>query len=518
MAFLRSPPVGGSGRGDDGGRGTSTSRFGVSGRESHDASDFYARFRPPDVSGDDAVHGPVPLDEPLVCGDARSMTALPDGSVALVVTSPPYFAGKAYEEQLGRDGVPADYLEYLEMLRDVFAECRRVLEPGGRIAVNVANLGRKPYRSLAADVVRILQDDLGLLLRGEVVWAKAEGASGSCAWGSFRSAANPVLRDVTERVVIASKGRFDRARSVERRRSEGLPSESWISNDEFMEATLDLWRIPAESATRVGHPAPFPVELPLRLIDLYTYRGDLVLDPFLGSGTTAVAAARRGRRHAGYDTDPGYVAMARTRVAEEVGSTAGAAMSGAPLPAAEGPPSGTGAAGPPAGGDYQEAATAAGRSTLALAEHVLEDAGFTVTARNARVPGVGIVLGLVAEDAAGGRWHFDVTGAFTTTRAGLVRSDTLWRCLGRASVLDRCGVRPVVLLTSSLPTARSTGDRALREVGPAGFHDAIEMLAPAGQARLARYAAGASRGQPLPGFWTDAELGAAAPRASLRLA
>ena len=503
MAFLRSPPVGGSGRGDDGGRGTSTSRFGVSGRESHDASDFYARFRPPDVSGDDAVHGPVPLDEPLVCGDARSMTALPDGSVALVVTSPPYFAGKAYEEQLGRDGVPADYLEYLEMLRDVFAECRRVLEPGGRIAVNVANLGRKPYRSLAADVVRILQDDLGLLLRGEVVWAKAEGASGSCAWGSFRSAANPVLRDVTERVVIASKGRFDRARSVERRRSEGLPSESWISNDEFLEATLDLWRIPAESATRVGHPAPFPVELPLRLIDLYTYRGDLVLDPFLGSGTTAVAAARRGRRHAGYDTDPGYVAMARTRVDAEVATGHGTG------PAASAPT--------PADG-YQHRATAAGKSTLGLAEEVLAQAGFTVTARNARIPGVGIVLGLVAEDAAGCRWHFDVTGAFTTTRAGLARADTLWRSLGRASVLDRCGLQPVVLLTSSLPTARSTGDRALRAIGPAGFHDAIELLAAAGQARLARYAAGTSRGHPLPGFWTDAELGAAAPRASLRLA
>ena len=79
-----------------------------------------------------------------------------------MVTSPPYFAGKEYEVALGRDGIPADYLEYLEMLRDVFHECKRVLEPGGRIAVNVANLGRRPYRSLSADVIRILQDDLGL--------------------------------------------------------------------------------------------------------------------------------------------------------------------------------------------------------------------------------------------------------------------------------------------------------------------------------------------------------------------
>ena len=139
------------------------------------------------------------------------MDELEDGSVALVVTSPPYFAGKKYEEELDREGVPSSYLEYLELLRQVFAECKAKLEPGGRIAVNIANLGRKPYRSLSADVIKILQDDLHLLLRGEVIWQKSEGASGSCAWGSFRSASNPVLRDITERVVIASKGRFDRA-------------------------------------------------------------------------------------------------------------------------------------------------------------------------------------------------------------------------------------------------------------------------------------------------------------------
>ena len=109
-----------------------------------------------------------------------------------------------------------------------------------------------------------------------------------------------MVRDITERVVIASKGRFDRAKGRPERERSGLPSESTIDADEFMAATLDVWDIPPESARRVGHPAPFPVELPQRLIELYTYRDDLVLDPFLGSGSTAVAAARTGRRWAGY--------------------------------------------------------------------------------------------------------------------------------------------------------------------------------------------------------------------------
>jgi len=296
---------------------TRTRTFGAGKRESHDASDFYARFTPPKISNDTTIN-PCRAADRLIVGDARDMRDVDDNSVALVVTSPPYFAGKEYELALGEGGIPEDYLQYLAMLRDVFAECARVLEPGGRIAVNVANLGRKPYRSLAGDVTTILQDELALLLRGEIVWVKAKGASGSTAFGSYLQASNPVLRDVTERVVVASKGRFGRALPVKERAKRGLPHESTISKEEFLSSTLDVWEIRPERASRVQHPAPFPVELPERFIRLYTYRDDVVLDPFLGSGSAAVAAVRNGRHYVGYDLDPAYVEIARRRVEDAV--------------------------------------------------------------------------------------------------------------------------------------------------------------------------------------------------------
>jgi DNA modification methylase len=451
-------------------RRTTTSNFGASSRENHDAAPFYARFRPPELSADDTVAAPAPVAEPFVRGDARKMDTLADGSVALVATSPPYFAGKQYEEELQREGVPSSYLEYLDMLREVFTECVRVLEPGGRIAVNVANLGRKPYRSLSADVIRILQDDLGLLLRGEVVWQKGEGANGSCAWGSFRSAANPVLRDITERVVIASKGRFDRARTAAQRAAAGLPHENTLPADDFMALTLDVWSIPPESARRVGHPAPFPVELPEQLIRLYTYRDDLVLDPFMGSGSTLVAAARLGRRYVGYDLDPDYVDIARRRVADTLDNPAV-------------PPSG-------------------GIAASKLAEQALTAAGFTVTARNQRVRGTGVAVGFVATDRADAEWWFDVAGSNTTYRGGMVRTHVVWRTVGRAAALRgaRNG-RPLVVLTTRLPRRTSEGDTALRAVGPDVIFDAIELGAGDDLARLERYAQGASTTAALPGFW-----------------
>ena len=450
---------------------TATSNFGVSRRESHDASGFYGRFEPPVLDDDDQVPAPAPVVEPFVCGDARAMHTLADGTVALVVTSPPYFAGKQYEEELERDGVPSSYLEYLTLLHDVFAECVRVLEPGGRIAVNVANLGRKPYRSLAADVIHILQDRLGLLLRGEIVWQKGAGASGSCAWGSFRNASNPVLRDVTERVIVASKGRFQRALSVDQRKARGLPHESTVATDDFLSLTLDVWQTPSESARRVGHPAPFPVELPEKLIDLYTFAGDLVLDPFMGSGSTLVAASRTGRRYVGYDLDPGYVELARTRVADE----------GDPI--------------------VPEPARLTGSKERAA--DVLTSAGFTTEGPGVRLKGSGMVVHDVATDATGGRWVIELGGPFVRFRGGLTSVDAVWRTLGRAHALRGLGER-VLVLTSDLPRRRTEFDSALRAVGPAGLFDVIDVFDPDALDRLAAYATG--RPTPLPGFWNPDDL------------
>jgi DNA modification methylase len=459
-------------------RSTSTSAFGVSKRESHDASGFYRRFTPPDLSSESEVAGHRALDK-LIVGDARHMDEVPDSSVALVVTSPPYFAGKEYEEALGEGGVPATYLEYLDLLRDVFLQCVKKLEPGGRIAVNVANLGRRPYRSLSADVTGILQDDLRLLLRGEIIWVKQRGSSGSCAWGSFQRPGNPVLRDLTERVIVASKGRFDRAVPAKERAHRQLPSESSMTRDDFMENTLDVWEIPAESATRIGHPAPFPIELPARLIELYTYRGDLVLDPFAGSGTTAVAAVRAARHFAGYDLDESYIRLAETRVEDErqrLVREASTTPLRVRLPAVPAPAS--------PDEDFQSRAVREGRAAKEIARSIIELAGFTDIQKDQRQPG-GVEVNFTARDSRGKLWFFDVTGSFTSHRAGLKRTDTLWKALGKAAVLREVSNTPLVLLTTDAP-ARGAGAEALKQVvGPKKpIHAVIEMLRPAGLEHL----------------------------------
>jgi site-specific DNA-methyltransferase (adenine-specific) len=230
------------------------------------------------------------------------MSELPEACVHLMVTSPPYNAGKEYDEDLTLE-------EYRGLLRRVFAETFRVLADGGRACVNVANLGRKPYLPLHVYVVQDMLD-LGFQMRGEIIWDKGSSAASSTAWGSWRSAANPVLRDVHEYILVFSKTSF--ARPADGRQDS-------IRRDEFLKWTRSVWQIPAVSARQVGHPAPFPEELPRRLIELYTYQGEVVLDPFMGSGTTCVAALRSGRHYLGYEIDPEYVRLAEKRLRQAAG-------------------------------------------------------------------------------------------------------------------------------------------------------------------------------------------------------
>ncbi len=466
--------------------GTTTSSFGVSRRENHDATPFYERFTAPELSNATDVASRKDIDD-IFDDDARHMDKVDDNSVALVVTSPPYFAGKEYETALGEGHVPATYAAYLAMLEDIFAECARKLEPGGRIAVNVANLGRKPYRSLSGDVAWILQDRLRLLLRGEVIWIKARGAAGSCAWGSFQRPANPVIRDLSERVIIASKGRFDRALNPRQRFSKSLPSEGSIFRDEFMEATTDLWEIPPESANRVGHPAPFPVELPERLIHLYTYRDDLVLDPFMGSGTTAIAAVRTERHYVGYDTDPEYVARAKQRIQDErdrLSRLRDSTSSPLRVVLPSSPTTGTDDE------HFQARAVREGRAAKDFAREALEECGFTDIEANVSLP-EGVEVNFIARDQSGKPWFFDVSGGFTSNRPGLRRTDTLWKALGKAAVLDQTHPkRPLVLLTTDAPAPNSAGHSALSVMkgDDKPIRDVIELNSPDDLERLRGYA------------------------------
>jgi site-specific DNA-methyltransferase (adenine-specific) len=282
-------------------KGTATKSFGTGKREGHDSSAFYARklcaANPSDNSCQRINEIPTHHLNRIFSHSSEEMTELPDNSVALMVTSPPYNVGKEYDRDL-------TLYEYLDFLRRVLSETHRVLVPGGRVAFNVANLGRKPYIPLNGHVANVAAG-LGFLMRGEIIWVKGKGAGGSCAWGSWMSAGNPTLRDLHEYVLIFSKQRFDRP----------FRGRSTISRDEFMAATTSVWNIPPESARRVGHPAPFPVALVERLIHLYTFEGEAILDPFMGSGSTAVAALQTGRRFVGYEIDPAYISICSERLA-----------------------------------------------------------------------------------------------------------------------------------------------------------------------------------------------------------
>ena len=283
-------------------QGTVTSAFGTPGRISHDASKFYGArlYEGLDNGGEvNHVESTVPPEylNRVFCKSSEAMTELPDNSVHLMITSPPYNVSKEYDEDLSLD-------EYLALLNAVWRETYRVLVPGGRACINVANLGRKPYIPLHSYIIAGMLD-IGFLMRGEILWNKGSSASPSTAWGSWQSAANPVLRDVHEYILVFSRDSFSRKRG---------DRENTISREEFLEWTRSVWDFPAVSAKKIGHPAPFPEELPHRLIQLYSFRDDVILDPFAGSGTVCLAALKDNRKFVAYDIDPEYVRLAEARI------------------------------------------------------------------------------------------------------------------------------------------------------------------------------------------------------------
>ena len=286
-------------------KGSKTSSFGTSSRINHDSSTYYGSrlySELPANNGGEAIADndfPLEFENKIILGSSENMKEIPDNSLHLMVTSPPYNVTKEYDENLSLK-------EYLQLLQHVFSETYRVLVNGGRACVNVANLGRRPYLPLS-DFISQIMIEIGFQMRGEIIWNKGAGAGVSMAWGSWQSASNPVLRDVHEYILVFSKGSFSRPKTESK--------ENTISKEQFMEWTKSVWTMNPESAKKVGHPAPFPIELPYRLIQLYTFKGDVILDPFMGSGTTAIAALKSERKYIGYDNDPAYIKLAEERIA-----------------------------------------------------------------------------------------------------------------------------------------------------------------------------------------------------------
>ena len=278
------------------------SSFGVRNRVGYDSSLFYGRKLYEEYKEEKIPFIENSINEgildSIIPHSSEVMEELPDNSVHLMVTSPPYNVGKEYDKDLTLG-------EYVEFLQRVWREVYRVLVPGGRMCVNIANLGRKPYIPLHAILIKSIME-IGFLMRGEIIWDKDSSAGTSTAWGSWMSASNPVLRDTHEYILVFSKGGFKRENPMKR--------ESTITRDEFLEFTKSVWRFPTVSARKIGHPAPFPIELPYRLIQLYTFKGEVVLDPFMGSGQTALACLSTERHFVGYETNQEYVELARKRV------------------------------------------------------------------------------------------------------------------------------------------------------------------------------------------------------------
>ncbi len=249
------------------------------------------------------------IPDAVICGDAvRVLERLPRASVHLAVTSPPYNVGIRYA------GYSDDrsYEEYRAWLRTVWSALLPVLVPGGRLALNVAPTSIKDFRPIHHDLSHDLRE-LSYRLRTEIIWYK-QTMGRRTAWGSWRSPASPHIIPSWEYVLVLSKGSH---------RLEGDPRTADISAAEFQRFSDGFWRIPPERNRR-GHPAPFPWDLVERLVKFYTYRGNLVLDMFGGTGTVAAVARANGRHYLSVDASPEYCdgALRRVRAARGTGRPA----------------------------------------------------------------------------------------------------------------------------------------------------------------------------------------------------
>lgn len=258
----------------------------------------------------------------LVAGDARDLSFIPDESVQLVVTSPPYWNLKEYPEARGQIGNMADYEAFLTELDKVWAHCARVLIPGGRVCCVVGDVcvsrrkgGRHFVVPLPADI-QVRSRRFGFDNLTPIIWLKVANiqmeASKSSRFLGKPYLPNGVIKNDFETILMLRKPALGGKRGY-RSPTPEMEEASRIGKDEYFKWFRAIWD-DVRGASLRNHPAPYPKELAYRLIRMFSFAGDTVLDPFVGTGTTALAAIDAGRNSIGIEVDPGYFTMARRNI------------------------------------------------------------------------------------------------------------------------------------------------------------------------------------------------------------
>ena len=241
----------------------------------------------------------------IVCGDSESILKdYPDNFVDIIVTSPPYNFGLEYKDDENKDAVY--WHDYFEKLNRIWKECYRVLKPSGRLCVNIQPLFSDYIPTHHIISKQLL--DLGLLWKAEILWEKHNYNCKYTAWGSWKSPSMPYLKYTWEFIEVFCK---------ESHKKEGEINKIDITGDEFKKWVYAKWDIAPESnMKRYNHPAMFPEELVARLLKLFSYQGDIVLDPFNGVGTTSLVAYKLNRKYIAIDISKEYCNTARKRIEE----------------------------------------------------------------------------------------------------------------------------------------------------------------------------------------------------------